>query len=666
MAKKKNWDLIRNQKDDETVKYRDVYEDQQLERGSIAAKETMTSRIVLAIIASIVVFFMVWAIVSLVQMFTGKEGLDDDANPADDYIKMQSCYYNPKDTSDIISAEEYEKWYKIYHDYDSKRSASDEPPEAPVDDTAEYMKHFSYNTKTGTYGYSAEKYGDVKPKEYSASEYQKMVSDHYAEYQKKYDDYMLYYYRHTDPEYRKDDEGSGIYAKAADLYRNVSTNSVITAERYDNKVKEYQQGVENGSISEDIQAIPLKPVDWSKVYKPNTTTYISWSDLWAMDGLDLQSVPNGASLEAFKDFIAYCKSKEINIVTNPCPSPLAVPNPNDEKAVKKYKSFQDYYAKLKSVFPEHNFSSYNEYWDLFEVYCTAIHYDRNSGTYVVPTDMTKTIIDYKSVYDGSVIPRKEYKELVKKYEQDIVKYDQGYKEHREQFHPDNIDGESMTYSFAPNLIKILVSLVFAGFMFGILYFILKKNLKAQNIMSDTSDINQYHNDQHVALPEEVQKNYDWFPDVGAHSSVQVSSMISHMAISNKGLKTITMAKRADKDIKDENGDIEYYKGEILLDKDGNPKTKEAPIIDTDFMEALFDASGATKNKDKRRYYDTTKIPYNPGNGNRDKLSGYDTVADLINNDWEFPLYEPQRPAGAYIVDTAPVNTINFVYHVINA
>ena len=43
--------------------------------------------------------------------------------------------------------------------------------------------------------------------------------------------------------------------------------------------------------------------------------------------------------------------------------------------------------------------------------------------------------------------------------------------------------------------------------------------------------------------------------------------------------------------------------------------------------------------------------------NRDKLKGYDTVADLINNEWEFPYYEPQRPAGAYIVDTAPVNTM---------
>jgi len=41
---------------------------------------------------------------------------------------------------------------------------------------------------------------------------------------------------------------------------------------------------------------------------------------------------------------------------------------------------------------------------------------------------------------------------------------------------------------------------------------------------------------------------------------------------------------------------------------------------------------------------------------RDKLD-YDTVADVINADWEFPEYEVQRPGGAYLVDTAPTNTM---------
>ena len=59
----------------------------------------------------------------------------------------------------------------------------------------------------------------------------------------------------------------------------------------------------------------------------------------------------------------------------------------------------------------------------------------------------------------------------------------------------------------------------------------------------------------------------------------------------------------------------------------------------------------------RKYYDATKIAYNPDGSNRDKLGKFATVADLINKDWQLPYYEPQRPAGAYIVDTAPVNTM---------
>lgn len=204
--------------------------------------------------------------------------------------------------------------------------------------------------------------------------------------------------------------------------------------------------------------------------------------------------------------------------------------------------------------------------------------------------------------------------------------------------------------------KFFGSLLISGGLFAIMYQFLKKNLDAQNLLNDTSDINQYENDQHIALPEEVQRKFDWFPDVGAHSPVQVSSMISHMMLNNKGLNPVLLAERAKKDMYDEDGDIEYYKGEILLDDEGNEKTKKVPMIDMDFGEALFEASGNPK--DIRKFYDTTKIPYNPGGADRSKQAGeWDTVAEMINNEWKFPLYEPQRPAGAYIVDTEPVNTM---------
>ena len=208
-----------------------------------------------------------------------------------------------------------------------------------------------------------------------------------------------------------------------------------------------------------------------------------------------------------------------------------------------------------------------------------------------------------------------------------------------------------------SLWKAIVSLVLAAATFGILYPFLMRNLQAQNLMNDTTDINQYANDQHVALPEEIQRKFSWFPDVGAHSSVEPSSMISHMMLSKKGLKSVSVARRAAADIVDEEGDVEYLKGEILRDDDDNALTDEKPIIDEEFGNALFDASGLPDEKALRKFWNVSRIPYNPGNKDREKLPGYDTVGALINGDWDFPEYEVQRPGGAYIVDTAPVNTM---------
>ncbi|MFE5863566.1 type IV secretory system conjugative DNA transfer family protein [Streptomyces virginiae] len=188
-----------------------------------------------------------------------------------------------------------------------------------------------------------------------------------------------------------------------------------------------------------------------------------------------------------------------------------------------------------------------------------------------------------------------------------------------------------------------------------------RKVAAANLMNTTSDINQYQNDQHIALPEEIQENYDWFPDAGAHSSVQVSSMLSHMMLRKKGLGTVKVAQRAKKDVIDEEGKLVYYAGEVTDDDEGNPLMQSLPIIDEDFGDALFEASGLPTDKELRQKYDTTLIPYNPDGKNRDKLGfgsdKYKSVADLIKEDWTFPAYEVQRPAGAYVVDTAPVNTM---------
>ncbi|AXE23941.1 ATPase [Streptomyces globosus] len=188
-----------------------------------------------------------------------------------------------------------------------------------------------------------------------------------------------------------------------------------------------------------------------------------------------------------------------------------------------------------------------------------------------------------------------------------------------------------------------------------------RRVAAANLMNTTSDINQYQNDQHIALPEEIQQNYDWFPDAGAHSSVQVSSMLSHMMLRQKGLGTVEVAQRAKEDVTDEEGNLVYYAGEAMDDDEGSPLTQTLPIIDEVFGDELFEASGLPADKTLRQKYDATRIPYNPDGKNRDKLgfgsNAYKTVAALIKEDWTFPEYEVQRPAGAYIVDTAPVNTM---------
>lgn len=219
--------------------------------------------------------------------------------------------------------------------------------------------------------------------------------------------------------------------------------------------------------------------------------------------------------------------------------------------------------------------------------------------------------------------------------------------------------DMMSRIFAPSWGKLLFAFICTMGSFAIFYQIFMKNLQAQNLMSDTTDINQWHNDQHVMLPEEVHRKFDWFPDVGAHSPVQVSSMISHTMLTNKGLEKVKLSKRYDKDVLDEDGDVEYYKGEIIYDEDGNALYDVVPIIDEKFSQELYKASGAPK--EVWKFYDPTKIPYNPGGKDRTKQAGkWDTVAEMINHEWTFPEYEPQRPAGAYIVDTEPVNTMVYM------
>ena len=81
------------------------------------------------------------------------------------------------------------------------------------------------------------------------------------------------------------------------------------------------------------------------------------------------------------------------------------------------------------------------------------------------------------------------------------------------------------------------------------------------------------------------------------------------------------------------------------------------MFDKKFGIALFDSASVLDDHRARVFYNPSLIAYNPENKNRDKLKNAKTVSEMINKYWSFPEYEPQRPAGAYLVDTAPVNTM---------
>lgn len=208
----------------------------------------------------------------------------------------------------------------------------------------------------------------------------------------------------------------------------------------------------------------------------------------------------------------------------------------------------------------------------------------------------------------------------------------------------------------PGLVKTGMSL-FAGVLVGLVVNAgVRKTIGKSNLLADTSDINQHVGDQHIATPEEIAEKFDWFPDAGAHSGVEVSSMISHVMLSRKGLPAVDVIRFAAKD----DPDHDVLAGEVLTGDDGEPLVTHEPIIDETFGEDLFTASGlpgGREGRSLRKRFNASAVRYRPEAGDRDKLGDHKTVADLISADWHLPDYEPQRPAGAYLVDTAPVNTM---------
>ena len=218
--------------------------------------------------------------------------------------------------------------------------------------------------------------------------------------------------------------------------------------------------------------------------------------------------------------------------------------------------------------------------------------------------------------------------------------------------PDQLLDSLTSFGF----LKFVAAVAVAGAAWGGMHAYLMRQVKTQNMETSTKDLKQAKNDAYIQPPEQVEQAYNLFPDVGAHSSVSPTSLIGHRMLTNKGLKPVEVAKRSPETVYDEDGDVVVYKGQELTDENGNVLTQTVDMIDEEFGKGLFEASGVPDSPKLRRFQDPVKIDYNKSGRDRDKLS-FNTAADLINDEWELPLYEPQRPAGAYIVDTAPVNTM---------
>lgn len=196
---------------------------------------------------------------------------------------------------------------------------------------------------------------------------------------------------------------------------------------------------------------------------------------------------------------------------------------------------------------------------------------------------------------------------------------------------------------------------------GLMYSYLKRNWDAQNVGRIHTDIDTYEDDAYIQQPEQMAYNFDIFPDAGAHSVVSPTAVLSHMMFSAKGIKKISKPLRYKEttEIEYDDGTKEVFlKGELVLDDYGEPIFETVPLIDEDFGESLYTASyipEGAEGKSIRKHFDTNKLLYNPKQV-RDKTPEK-TVAEHINKHWTFPNYEIQRPAGAYIVDTEPNNTM---------
>lgn len=213
---------------------------------------------------------------------------------------------------------------------------------------------------------------------------------------------------------------------------------------------------------------------------------------------------------------------------------------------------------------------------------------------------------------------------------------------------------------APTLVRVIITVFVGGLSWLFLNEKLKRVWETQTAGEQTSI--DYLDDARLQFPREIIENHDIFPDLAYHSSVSPSAILSHFAIDNKGIKHISIAERHTEDLRDENGILIARKGDYKRDDDGEIIMKTVPLFDKETGERAFEAAFVPKGSNEngepfRMYYNAHKLSYNPGDKIYGKLRGFDTVADVIAREWHRPMYEVARPMGAYVVTTAPSNTM---------
>lgn len=673
---KRNWDKIRRQPITDTMRNRDVYETQQLDRTKVGQKQTFTSRHIAAIGIGLFVAILVWAVWSYFDIARLDNEAATDANMA--VVITQPAPDEPRDYADVKWANmllvkddtyasygytyadvktgikytqaEYEIWLDVHRRINNKecpellhRTNADGTrtyvERDPIEPAPEEPRTWSHATALNFWSRGIVEDARYRDLGYAYCELYTNTPLTEAEYEslKKYKDrnYVTSLINDGYVTYQKEDvtDQNGIIrtvSKYSDIKSDVIAIDIPTekaGERYTTPIDLDDVTYANMRLVADSSASKLgyshRDERTGKFY--TLVEYEKW-----------KSVRNDA-IYGNNGLILWIDISDDDGQYVFAAKPPAKASSVPRERVAEY---------LNSTFMKMNMIKDDRFWADYGY----IYYDKYSRMFYSEAEYQVWLNVQKQVADGSLrVPQKTQTEI----RNNNISVTNTILTH--------LDPLPVKHTFSDGFVavttwKVVLSLGAGTIIYLLLKTILKRNLDAQNAMNDTSDINQYENDQHIALPEEIQRKFDWFPDVGAHCPVQVSSMISHVMITNKGLNKIKFAKRTDKDIVDEDGDIVQYKGEIVVDDDGEPITEMVPIIDSEFADALFEASGAPK--EVRKYYDPTKIPYNADGKDRTKQCGtHKTVADAINSAWTLPLYEPQRPAGAFLVDTEPVNTM---------